>query len=611
FQPLFAVARNRLIDLSEFLADQSALNQCQNSNVITRTLVNCAERIQSQQNFQWGFTMVGNQSRLRQRILHLQSAGQQSLPRFSRTNKTLIFGSVCTLVLLVPTMQVDSAAATADAPLARPAADISDFNLTTVTEITEASSQLLTESEGDADISSQSPSTTPFSQGDGRFSVFDIFRRSSRGGSTYDVNGNRHEWVWDEGGAEWRNEFTTNDSEDEIIAITGDGFFEYRTENVRPRRRILVEADGSGVTTTYWIDGDETAFDDDARVWFNEVLVTLFRSTGVNAETRVLRMLGDKGPDTVIRELAFIRSDFVSRAYNFILLENATLSEDQIVDLLETHKSIGSDMEMRLTLTKLVSTQNLNTQSQAALMDVIKGIGSDMEMRTTVLSIVSEVESSETLINSLFESTDSIGSDMEARLALSGITNSSAMTDSNWLALRDASRTIGSDFELRQLIASTIERAGSSTRGTLSLIQATDSIGSDFEQRYALSTIAEFGEMNDENWRALFEAAESIGSDAEMRFFLTNAIRVAPESEFVSDQALRSLRSVGSDFEMRAALQTIVEQGKLAEESWQLAITQAEEMLGSSFERNSALRSISDNIPDSISLPSQFENRLN
>jgi len=51
FQPLFVLAKNRLIDLSEFLADQSALDQCRNSNAISKALVNCADRIQSQQSF--------------------------------------------------------------------------------------------------------------------------------------------------------------------------------------------------------------------------------------------------------------------------------------------------------------------------------------------------------------------------------------------------------------------------------------------------------------------------------------------------------------------------------------------------------------------------------
>lgn len=597
FQPLFMIARNRLIDLSEFLADQSALNQCRNSTAITTTLVNCAERMHSRAVFRWGFTMVGKTSRLKQRILYLQSAAIHSTPKFNRTSKVYVSSLVCLLALLAPTMKIESVAATVTVPVVTATANFSDSSLVGIVEDLDVEPLLSNDSSDVSELTSQS-SPTYLSQGDGLSGLFDVFRRGRWSGSTYDVNGNRHEWVWDEGVAEWENGFETNDRENEIISITNGGYFEYRSENIRPRRRILIEADGNSIATSYWIDGTESVFDEEARVWFHEVLVTLFRSTGVNAETRVLRMLENTGPQAVIRELAFIRSDFISRAYNFILLENATLTEGQIVDLLETHKSIGSDMEMRLTVSKLVSTQTLGSESQTALVDVIRGIGSDMEMRVTVLNIVNDVESSETFTNALFESTNSIGSDMEARLALSGITNSQSMTDSNWIALQDASRTIGSDFELRQLIVNVIEQAGFSAGGTLSLIQATRSIGSDFEQRNALSTIAEFGAMNDENWRALFQAAESIGSDTEMKSLLINAVRIAPESEFVTDQALRSLRTIGSDYEMGAALQAIVEQGSLNEESWQLAISQAEEMISNSFERDSAIRSIYENRPE-------------
>ena len=59
---------------------------------------------------------------------------------------------------------------------------------------------------------------------------------------------------------------------------------------------------------------------------------------------------------------------------------------------------------------------------------------------------------------------------------------------------------------------------------------------------------------------------------------------------------------------------SIVEDGKVGDASWQLAVTQVEEHIGSQLERRIALRAIADNMPDdmpdSSALKDQLENRM-
>jgi hypothetical protein len=105
FQPLFTLARNRLVDLSEFLADRAALDHCENSDVITTALINCASRMDSEKPFKWGFAMIGNTSRLKLRILQLQNAGRLTAGRFSKSGRVMVLTAICTVVLLTPTMQ--------------------------------------------------------------------------------------------------------------------------------------------------------------------------------------------------------------------------------------------------------------------------------------------------------------------------------------------------------------------------------------------------------------------------------------------------------------------------------------------------------------------------
>ena len=117
--------------------------------------------------------------------------------------------------------------------------------------------------------------------------------------------------------------------------------------------------------------------------------------------------------------------------------------------------------------------------------------------------------------------------------------------------------------------------------------------------------------MNDANWQSLFEVAEGIGSDIELRVLLSNVIKFAPESELVAELALQSLDTVGSDIEARVALMTIVEDGSVADESWQLAVSQVDDNIGSQLQRRIALNAIVDNMPDDLALKNELEARIN
>ncbi len=111
FQPLFKLAKYRLIDLSEFLADQVALSHSENSKAITTALVNCADRMNSDKPFNWGFAMIGKASRLKLRIQHLQNSRRITAERFSKPGRAIMLTTIFSIVLLTPSIQQESRAA--------------------------------------------------------------------------------------------------------------------------------------------------------------------------------------------------------------------------------------------------------------------------------------------------------------------------------------------------------------------------------------------------------------------------------------------------------------------------------------------------------------------
>ncbi|PCI74973.1 MAG: hypothetical protein COB20_13920 [SAR86 cluster bacterium] len=108
FQPLFFVAKHRLQNISEFLADATAKNQC-GSTAVANALINCAEKVQSHKPYRWGFAMVGDTSRLKARIEKLlqENAAQNSITR--SVCRGAAFSFICVSFLLAPSFKYEIA----------------------------------------------------------------------------------------------------------------------------------------------------------------------------------------------------------------------------------------------------------------------------------------------------------------------------------------------------------------------------------------------------------------------------------------------------------------------------------------------------------------------
>lgn len=117
FQPLFQTARDQLLDLAEFLADQQAVEHNPDVEQIASVLVNCADRVNQQTNPDWGFAMVGNTSRLRSRIEQLLGRGDYATHRVGAPLQFILVLVLLSTILLVPDFNIGNTA------FAQPAAD--------------------------------------------------------------------------------------------------------------------------------------------------------------------------------------------------------------------------------------------------------------------------------------------------------------------------------------------------------------------------------------------------------------------------------------------------------------------------------------------------------
>ena len=109
-----------------------------------------------------------------------------------------------------------------------------------------------------------------------------------------------------------------------------------------------------GLSTEYRLNRDEQDFDGAARDWYEGMLLQVFRRSGFMAQERASSLLRMGGVPAVLAELEFLSSDYTFATYVAELIEQADLTEDQAVGLVERSTSrVDSDHYMAGILTAL------------------------------------------------------------------------------------------------------------------------------------------------------------------------------------------------------------------------------------------------------------------
>lgn len=323
------------------------------------------------------------------------------------------------------------------------------------------------------------------------------------------------------------------------------------TEKVGGDERRIVVTPGDGGEPVYeWsVDGRAAEFDGAARDWLRRILPEIFRTTGIDAEARVGRILERDGVDGVLHEVTLVSGDHTQRVYLEELLRQAKLDRDQLEEALEmAGREIGSDFE---------------------LAELLIGTAPDLDAESLRLAYSRAAEE--------------IGSDFEMRRALTALVQRQDLGDESLdLALRTA-RSIGSDFELAEFLIAVAGKRPEGRPLPASYAEAVRTIGSDFEQRRALQALLERDPQSPETLDMALATATEIGSDFELAEFLVGMAKAYPEGRPLPASFFAAARTIGSDFEMRRTLNAVVASRNLGPETVQ-ALLETSLEVGSDFE---------------------------
>lgn len=334
-------------------------------------------------------------------------------------------------------------------------------------------------------------------------------------------------------------EYSSDDTQ--IARMSRGSRFELEERIGSSSRRVRLEGTSSGIERRYWVDGDETEWDQDAVAWMGLVLPELFRHTTINAEARVRRFLAEGGAARVFQEVELIHSDHVTAHYLELLMGETDLREEDYARIIDYAGQLDSDHTSGELLLAVVETAGLRPSFQRPILRAAEGLDSDHQ-KTRVLQALLESDLGGSQIDAVVES----------------------------------AATIESDHNLAEILTTVARTGRLSDTGRGSFLRALGSIDSDHNKGMVLEAFLDSGRLTDDEVSRVLEMTHGIGSDHQRGMILQ---RVAAEFPLSGEQVtayLRSASDLGSDHQMAMTAEAIIDRADFTREHLALVLTMAD-----------------------------------
>lgn len=274
----------------------------------------------------------------------------------------------------------------------------------------------------------------------------------------------RSAWTWNdtderlkmevkvEGKVEFKDDYS------DVQEIFDDGALRVHEERPGAAKRYVVTRGADGqLRRSLTVNGEVRAFDAEAREWLRGMLLVATRQGGLDAGTRVRRILQRSGTKGLIEEISHIEGDYARRIYFEELL-----------------KVEGLDAE---ALT-------------SAMRGASRLISSDYERAQLLLHIADIYLNRSELLPIYFEAADRIISDYEHRRVLSAALKKNKLGQESLLKMLKSSSVIKSDYEKATFLIEAAQLFAGETRLRQAFLEVVETINSDHERGRVLSTLA-------------------------------------------------------------------------------------------------------------------------
>ncbi|MCH8961685.1 MAG: hypothetical protein IH820_10290 [Bacteroidetes bacterium] len=252
--------------------------------------------------------------------------------------------------------------------------------------------------------------------------------------------------------------FTEDDAAVERISRGGYLKIEEKKGGTKRTLEVRPASDGT-VRYTYKVDGRQRAYDATTRDEVADLILTIIRNTGIDADRRVARILEREGVDGVFEEIDHIESSFGRRRYFMALLEQGKLNTAQLQRLArEVSQQIDSSGDRARFLREAAPYYLENSQVYAAYFDAINTIASSGDHARVLLALLRENQLDQASLLAVLESAKGISSSGDKTRVLVGVAPLVASDDDLVAAYLDAAETISSSGDHSRALSALVRQ---------------------------------------------------------------------------------------------------------------------------------------------------------
>lgn len=308
-------------------------------------------------------------------------------------------------------------------------------------------------------------------------------------------------------------------------------------------RWLEITPDASGRPLfAYRIDRQEHAFDAAARAWYQGMMLMIVRRSGLMAEEHVASMLRSGGVQSVIDELEYLMSDHVFTRYVIELIEQADLSEDQAVSLVDRARTrVDSDHYMTEVLLAL-SDHHLDSEGgMDAFLDAAATLESDHYRAQALGHALERRELTRQQVTALIDEVSAMESDHYVSEVLRAVAERYFLDDPTRSTYLRAVSTVESDHYRTEILGALLDRNDLDAGQLQAVLRAVAAMESPHYQTELLRRMSAGG-MTSAELSAYLDIVAGMESD----HYQAESLRDVTGRSLSEGDLIRVIRTVGS-----------------------------------------------------------------
>jgi len=387
--------------------------------------------------------------------------------------------------------------------------------------------------------------------------------------------------------------FTLRADLSDVETIDRDGWVRIEERVGRSSKRVEIRrADNGGLDHAYWVDGNRSTFDSNARVWLARTLLSVERRTAFAAETRVPQLYRSGGLRGVLSEISQMSSAYPkSRYYSTMLDMGVSLDTNTLNGIV---RQVGTDLSssdyyMSEVLSKFGAQRAADETTWRLFAETAGRMKSDYYKSQTLKKVLSKGQLSGGTVGALLRSASGIKSDYYLSDLLKEVAGKYALSAETRQYYVDALRQIGSDYYRYDLLKAMGTEGDWDSKTSAFVLEAAAGIKSDYYKSESLKALAQSKHV--ESWPTFFSATSTIGSDYYKKETLNAALRHSALTREIVAGIINTAARMKSDSEMADVLSAVARSYKI-DAGLREAFEKAVDAMDSDYYRGAALSAL-------------------